>query len=70
MLSKRRRTGKWELNKLIDAMIHPYFQEYPAMILVDGILHAMVENDPDESLRKFVRYNVPRLLKLFKRKLD
>jgi hypothetical protein len=66
--SKRRKTGKGELNKLIDVALHPYFNEYPAMIFLDGLLHAMVENDPDVSVRKFIRYNVPRLVKLITRK--
>lgn len=63
-----RRTVKGELNRLIDNLVHPYFREYPALIVVDGLLHAMVEQDPDVSLTKFIRYNVPKLLKHLARK--
>ena len=34
------------------------------MIIVDEILYAMVEQDPDKSLNNFIRYNVPKLLRL------
>lgn len=29
----------------------------PVLILADGLLHALLEQDPETSLRKFVRYN-------------
>jgi hypothetical protein len=49
-------------------LIHPYFKEYPAMIIVDGLLHAIVEQDPDTSLNNFIRYDVPKLLREVTRK--
>ena len=52
-----------DLNKLIDDLIHPYTKKYPALILVDGLLHAIVEQDPSTSMKKFLRYGVPKLLK-------
>jgi len=67
-MHKVRKTAKGELNRLIDSLMHPYFREYPALIVVDGLLHAMVEQDPDVSLRKFVRYGVPKLLRSLVRK--
>jgi len=67
-LRKIRKTDKGKLNKLIDDLIHPYFKEYPAMIIVDGLLHAMVEQNPDANLRKFVKYNVPKIIKTLARK--
>ena len=63
-----RRTGKGKFNKLIDEILHPYFKQYPAPIIVDGLLHAMVEQDPDKSLNEFIRYNVPKLLRVITRK--
>lgn len=39
-----------------------------ARVLVDGILHGMVEKDPPESLRKFVKYNLPKIVKEIARK--
>lgn len=68
IMRKVKRTTKGELNKLIDDLIHPYFKEYPALIIVDSLLHAMVEQDPDMSLRKFVKYNIPTLLESLTRK--
>lgn len=68
IMHKVRKTAKGELNRLIDSLMHPYFREYPALIVVDGLLHAMVEQDPDVSLRKFVRYGVPELLRSLVRK--
>jgi hypothetical protein len=67
-MRKARKTDKGKLNKLIDDLIHPHFREYPALIIVDGLLHAMVEQNPDASLRKFIKYNVPKLLKTLTRK--
>lgn len=57
-----------QLNSLIDDVCHPFFKENPSFILVDGILHGMVENDPPESFRKFVRYNLPKIVKEVTRK--
>jgi hypothetical protein len=63
---KRRRT-KGNLNKLIDGLVHPYFDDHPALIFVDGLLHAAVEEDPSLSLRKFVKYSGPILLEQLKK---
>jgi hypothetical protein len=54
-MRKARKTDKGKLNKLIDDLVHPHFREYPALIIVDGLLHAMVEQNPDASLRKFIK---------------
>ena len=63
-MRKIRKTTKGKLNKLIDNLIHPYFEEHPTFtIIIDGLLHAMVEQDPDMSFRKFIKYNVPKLLR-------
>jgi hypothetical protein len=56
-----RKTVKGKANDLIDQIVHPHFKDHPSFILVDGLLHAMVEQNPDESLRKFLRYNAPKL---------
>lgn len=68
VVRKVRKTIKIELNRLIDRLAHPYFGKYPALIVVDGLLHAVVEQDPNGSLRKFVRYDVPKLLMCLVRK--
>lgn len=63
---KSRKEGLYtigQLNGLIDDLFHPLFQENPGFILADGVLHGMVEKDPPESFRKFVKYNLPRTVK-------
>ena len=45
------------INKLIDDLIHPHTKNYPVLILVGALLHALIEQDANTSLRKFVRYN-------------
>jgi hypothetical protein len=47
--------------------MHPHFDD-PAAIIIDSLLHAIVEQDPDASLRKFLKYNFPKLLKPTKKK--
>jgi len=37
--------------------------EYSALIILDDLLHVVVEKNPDTSLRKFVRYNASILLR-------
>ena len=70
--SRRKRRGikvtKGDLNRLIDDIFHRHFSENVGFIIVDGLLHAVVERNPEESVRKFVRYNVPALIKEMARK--
>jgi len=47
--------SKGELNKMVDDLVHPAAQGNPALWLLDGILHAMVEYNPDE-LRRWLDY--------------
>jgi hypothetical protein len=49
--------SKSDVNKIIDSLLHPLINEYPFLRLVDGLLHAINENNPKESLEKFVRYH-------------
>jgi len=58
------------LDRVIErcARMRPYFRKHPALIVLDGLLNAVVEKDPDVSLRKFVRYNAPIVLRCFMRK--
>ena len=67
---KRRRTKvtKGDLNRFIDAILHRRFSENVGFVIVDGLLHAVVERDPEESVRKFVRFNVPVLIREMARK--
>jgi hypothetical protein len=60
-LPKTKKTVRGNANMRIDELIHPYFKENPTFILLDGLLHAIVEQNPSESLRKFLVYNLPEL---------
>ncbi|MQY62391.1 hypothetical protein GH146_03790 [archaeon] len=70
--SRRKRRGikvtKGDLNRLIDDIFHRHFSENVGFVIVDGLLHAVVERNPEESARKFVRYNVPVLIREMARK--
>lgn len=64
--TKRKRRpiySKADKNAIIDSTMHPLSEVHPLFILVDGLLHAANERNPSESLRKFVKYNLPELLK-------
>ena len=70
--SRRKRRGikvtKGDLNRLIDDVFHRRFSENVGFVIVDGLLHAVVERNPEESVRKFVRFNVPVLVREMARK--
>jgi len=58
----RPRYTKGEVNRLIDSLLHPLAKEDRRLLIVDGFLHALVENDPPLSARKFLTYSLPTLL--------
>jgi hypothetical protein len=64
--SRKRRSSRiyteGELNALIDAIVHPLAKSSPYVMLIDGLLHALVEKNPSESTLKFIKYNLPKLL--------
>ena len=47
---KAGKTVKGRVNRLIDDLVRPYFRDHPALIIVDGLLHAMVEDKKGEVL--------------------
>jgi len=59
---------KGELNKLVDSVCHPLSKTDKGFILVDGLLHAMVEQDPPTTVKKFIKYNLPELMKEISKK--
>lgn len=52
-----------ELNRLIDNLLHPYFKDSKAVVVLDSVLHAAVERNPQLSFKKFLRYNLKHLLR-------
>jgi hypothetical protein len=61
-VAKTRRTTTSKLNKLVDDLLHPYFTDHPALIIADSLLHAIIEQDPKASMRKSIKYNLPKLI--------
>ena len=52
-----------ELNKLIDSLCHPLSKTDKGFMLVDGFLHGLVEQNPPATIRKFMKYNLPKIIK-------
>lgn len=61
-MTKTRRITTGKLNKLVDDLLHPYFTDYPTLIIADSLLHAMIEQDPRTSISKSIKYNLLKLL--------
>jgi len=59
---------KGELNKLIDSLCYPLLKTNKGFVLVDGLLHAMVEQNPPETVLKFIRYSLPKIMEEISRK--
>lgn len=72
MSPKKRKRGvpytKGQLNKIIDNLIHPHYEQNEGLRLLDALLHGVVEQDPLESLKKSIRYNLPDIIKKIRRK--
>ena len=62
-----RRDFQGPVNKTIDRLLHPHFREYPFLIIIDGLLHGLNEMDPVQSIRKFLKYNAPKLVQELER---
>ena len=68
----RRRGGlysKGELNRLVDDLLHPLAKgeaEIPFLIL-DEALHALIEQNPPETLAKFLKYTLPRIISKYRK---
>lgn len=62
IISAVREEFQGPVNKTIDRLLHPYFHQYPFLIIIDGLLHGLNEMDPAKSIRKFVKYGLPKLI--------
>ena|SRR5438309_6559398 len=70
--TRQKRKGlysKSEKNAIIDSVVHPWADEHWGFVIVDGVFHALNEQDPVESFVKFLKYNTPELLKRILRDL-
>ena len=52
-----------QLNRLIDDLCHPFYKENQSLVLVDGVLHGLVERNPPKSVRKFLMFSLPGIIK-------
>ena len=51
-----------DLNRVVDALVHPLYRVNKGFLLLDVLVHAGIEQDPKLSLRKFVKYNSERIV--------
>lgn len=51
-----------DVNKIIDDAFHPLAKEDLRYWFADGVAHFLNEQDPIESLEKFIHYNVPHIV--------
>ena len=58
------------MNRLIDDVCHPLYQENEWIRLIDGAMHGVAEQNYNVSLRKFVKYNLPEIAKKIIEKLS
>jgi len=70
--SRRRRSiySKGEVNRLIDSVIHPLFNLNQGFTVADAILHGFVERNPPETALKFIRYNLPKVIREMTKQLQ
>lgn len=58
----RRTYTEGDVNKLIDSCLHPFARQKAQILILDGLIHALVEQDPLRSASKFLAYSMPRLV--------
>jgi hypothetical protein len=59
-----------ELNKIIDSLCHPLSKTNKGFILVDGLLHGIIEQNPPVTIKKFIRYNLPTIIKQLQKEAE
>lgn len=60
---KKNRNRKLPINPnlIIDKTFHPLFKKNKSYVIIDGILHFIVEQNPPESTKKFIKYSLKHL---------
>ncbi len=59
---------KGQANRIADVVIHRYFSKNIGFIVLDGLVHACIENNPQMSFEKFLQYNLKPLIREATRK--
>jgi hypothetical protein len=47
---------------MVDALLHPLAKVDPCFLVLDGILHGLIERNPSETVVKFIQHNLPTLI--------
>ena len=63
---KKYTTG--QINAIIDDVCHPFFAQDQAFRILDGLMHAIAEQDPPVSAEKFTQFNLPAIIKMLTKK--
>jgi len=58
----RKSYTKGEINRMIDSLLHPLSKQAPPIVILDGFLHGLVEQNPTLTTRKFFKHNMPLLI--------
>jgi len=61
---KKKPYSKSELNKLIDNLLHPLAKNKAktSILILDECLHILVEQNPTQSLQKFIKHTLPKIV--------
>jgi hypothetical protein len=57
-----RQYSKGVINRLIDNALNSYSIAVPVFIVVDTVLHGLVEKNPNETVGKFAWYTLPMVI--------
>jgi hypothetical protein len=68
MKKSKKQYSKGDINRLIDTLLHPLFNRSPELMIIDSVLHGLVEQNLTETAQKFMRYNLPKIIKKFTRR--
>ena len=52
------------MNRLINSVLHPFMKgedKIPIMLL-DAVAHSLIEQDPQKSFKKFMRFTLPEVV--------
>lgn len=58
----KKQYSRGELNRLVDSVFHPLCNRSSVFIVADTVLHGLIEQNPKLTVRKFARYNLPKII--------
>ncbi|RLI78622.1 hypothetical protein DRP04_09950 [Archaeoglobales archaeon] len=69
MPKKKRKITKGKLNKMIDNIFHKFGDNIYAS-LIDSFMHMAVEDNLEESIIKFIRYNLGWVIRCLSKRIQ